>query len=165
MKKFIFLSLMIFVISSLDGQELASGSKFQQINYKNQAMYAPQSKHHTAKIVKDSVATEKVQYKVLKKSPTVRYNITKKGTGNNVIFSFYNGNKRFPSGFQLYTNEGVVSIERGKYIVRNASFPIKLTTYCSTINTNNWASDMAQVLNDFEIEFYEPGNWEVSFVR
>lgn len=127
-------------------------------------MSAPQSKHLATELVKDSATTKEIPYKVLKAAPTVKYNITKRGIGNTVIFSFHNGNKNFPDGFQLYTNSGVLNKERREYVVRNADFPIKLTTFCSS-NLNDSSSDMSPILNDFEIEFYEPGNWKISFVR
>jgi hypothetical protein len=103
---------------------------------------------------------KKTPYKVLGGAPTVKYNVYKKGLGNKILFE-----GSFPKGLEMYFTNGK-SCTYGKHRgVEYVDFPITCTFYCPTINTNNWNSDMAQQLNDFKIEFYEPGNWYVVFHR
>lgn len=151
MKPFLQIGLiLLFLVSCSTKSEVATTSS--------------EAKSKTVNQESDSEEKE-VPYKVLRSAPTVKYNIYKRGDGNKVFFSFHSGRNSFPTGFEIYPSNGTKTRDGKKHGTENIDFPFKCSLYCPTINTLNWNSDMAQQLNDFDIEFYERGNWEVSFVR
>lgn len=114
--------------------------------------------NHTA----DSKDKE-VPYKVLRKAPTLKYQVRKSGDGNKVLF--YIGNRSLPNETQISPSNGVPYKEGKKVGYYQLNFPAKFTIYCPSNNMTNPFDSMPQMINDFEIEFYHRGNWEVKFIQ
>ncbi|WP_321372236.1 hypothetical protein [uncultured Draconibacterium sp.] len=108
---------------------------------------------------------EKVPYKVLKKAPTLKYIVTKKGNGNKVLFCVTYGSRNLPKETQISPTNGVPYKIGRKKGFDQLNFPAKFSLFCPSNNFTNPFNSMAQMINNFEIEFYEPGNWEVSFMQ
>ncbi|MDX8341116.1 hypothetical protein SLH46_18095 [Draconibacterium sp. IB214405] len=115
--------------------------------------------------VSDLTMEEEVPYKVLKKAPTIKYIVTKKGNGNKVVFCVTYGSRNLPKETQISPTNGVPYQLGRKKGYDQLNFPAKFTLFCPSNNFTNPFNSMAQMINNFEIEFYEPGNWEVSFIR
>lgn len=110
-------------------------------------------------VAQSSESAENPPYKVLGGASTAKFNVYKRGLGNKILFE-----ASFPTGMEMYFSSGN-SVRKGKYRgVEHVNFPVTCSFYCPTVS-KNWNSDMASQLNDFKIEFYEPGNWYVVFTR
>jgi len=105
---------------------------------------------------------EPAPYKVIRSTATVKYTIRKIGTGNSVLFSVNNGLRYLPE--IVYTqNNGFFYRSGKKEGFQDVSFPFKCSLNCPVNYMVNAFEPLPALINDFEIEIYEPGNWEISF--
>jgi len=105
------------------------------------------------------------EYKVVKSSPTLKYRVRKLGEGNRVLFSVNYGKTNLPNQMQITTSSGSKFSEGKKQGVEYAEYPLKCTLFCPGNSEVNPMNNMAQKINDFEIEIKEPGTWEITFTR
>lgn len=99
-------------------------------------------------------------YKILKSTPGLNYSVRKIGNGKTITFSVRNGNGTFPRA-DFFSNNGYNYSIGKKRVFDNVGFPFKCSISCQV--NNNGRTQLASLLNDFQIEIYEPGTWEISF--
>lgn len=110
---------------------------------------------------KDSIK-KAVAYKVLYASPTLKYSVTKRGEGDNVLFSIRFRKKNLPRLIMTPTS-GTPYYSLKKKGFENVYFPFKCTIDAFTNYTVSSFDDRALLMNGFEIIIYEPGNWDIVF--
>lgn len=151
MKPYIFLCFfLIFIISCRTHSEVATNNS--------------ETKSKT-EIQKSEQKEKAAAYKVLRKAPTLKFQVYKNGEGNKVLFYEGGSGGRLPNEIQISPSNGVPYKEGRKMGYYQLNFPVKFSIYCPSNNMTNPFDSMAQMINDFEIEFYETGNWEVKFIR
>jgi len=104
-----------------------------------------------------------LSYKVIRCTPTLKYTIRKVGEGNRVMFSINNGTRKFPK-FNFTQTSGSEYTIQGKHGFDGITFPFNCIINCPIDYTNNGFSNLASLINDFEVEIMEPGYWEITFI-
>ncbi|MCG6185995.1 hypothetical protein [Maribellus maritimus] len=104
-----------------------------------------------------------VAYKVIRSNPTLRYTVRRVGNGSTVLFSINNGKNSIPNYIDFSNNGGVFHVTGNKKGYENITFPFKCEVNSSVNYMVNQFNNKGALLNDFEIEIYEPGFWEVNF--
>ncbi|GGG94952.1 hypothetical protein GCM10011416_10490 [Polaribacter pacificus] len=114
-------------------------------------------------ISKDSIK-EKVAYKVISRNPTLKFTIRKIGEQKRVMLSIKNGSKNIPK-MSVIRSSGNSLVMGKKKGYDNVQFPFSISMNAPGNYEVNPFSNTASLLNNFEIEIYEPGYWEISFNR
>lgn len=106
---------------------------------------------------------ENIPYKILRNAPTLKYSIRKIGNGNKVMFSVNSGLRKLPELNYSQSSGVYTENSRRQQGFENVTFPFKCKLSASINYSENTFNNIGALLNDFEIEIYEPGYWEISF--
>jgi len=105
-----------------------------------------------------------VPYKIIRSTPTVKYSIRKIGNGEKVEFSARHGFRYLPK-LSFEQSSGHFYKNGKKQGFQDVVFPFKCKIVCNVNFFENRFDPLPGLINDFEIEIYEPGNWHISFSR